>query len=85
MRANVEMDVRAEMQKIAEYKAVEAFTEEYVAKTPLAERVPEALGIALAGWAGWDGTMILKVAAAALEDANYHSEAEILLHMAAGN
>jgi hypothetical protein len=38
-------------------------------------RVVEGLGIAIAHWAEWDGVQIMRVFRAALEDANFHTEA----------
>lgn len=41
----------------------------------------EAVGIMLAAFAEWDGHMILRIAAAALEDANFASESEQVAEM----
>lgn len=38
----------------------------------------EALGIAIASFFDWDGVAILEVAVAALEDANFHTEAGLI-------
>jgi Fe-S cluster assembly ATPase SufC len=52
-----------------------AFTEEYIARTPLEERKELGLGMAVSRWTQWDGLMVLRVFHAALEDANFHAEA----------
>lgn len=42
----------------------------------------EALGIAIAHHFHWDGLAILRVAEAALEDANFHTESALVGQMA---
>lgn len=55
--------------EIAERRASEAFVEGYEADES------EGLGLAIASHFRWDGLAILETMHAALEDANYHTEA----------
>ena len=59
------------IQAIAERSAANSFTS---GKSDTAELQDAGLGIAIAHWARWDGERILRVASAALQDANFHSE-----------
>ena len=59
------------IQAIAEHTAANSFTS---GKSDTAELQDAGLGIAIAHWARWDGERILRVASAALQDANFHSE-----------
>lgn len=43
----------------------------------------ERMGRALAEWAEWDGALLLRLAGHALEDANFHREAEVVRQMEA--
>ena len=58
------------IQAIAEHTAANSFTS---GKSDTAELQDAGLGIAIAHWARWDGERILRVASAALQDANFHS------------
>ena len=69
------------IEKIAEHKANTSFNESYCKEENLEDRKEEGLGIALAGWADWSGTKIMRVFKAALEDANFHDEAELVQEM----
>lgn len=64
-----------EFTKIAKDVAETTFVEGYEASEE------EALGIALARHFRWDGIALMKMAAAALEDSNYHAEAAKLDEM----
>jgi Fe-S cluster assembly ATPase SufC len=65
------IDIPITIQKIAEQKAATAFTKDYIREDNLAEKQNEGLGMAIAGWAEWEGLKIMRVFKAALEDANY--------------
>lgn len=60
---------------IAREAAESCFTDDYVASSPLEQRELEGLGIRISQWTSYDGLAIMKVAAHALEDANFHGEA----------
>jgi hypothetical protein len=59
------------IQAIAEYTAANSFTSR---KSDTAELQDAGLGIAISHWADWSGERILRVASAALQDANLKSE-----------
>lgn len=64
-----------EFTKIAKAVAETTFMEDYEASEE------ETLGIALARHFRWDGIALMKMAAAALEDSNFHAEAAKLDEM----
>ena len=53
----------------------EQWTADYIAENDATVR-EETLGRQLASWSSWDGVRILRVASAALTDANFHDEAD---------
>jgi len=59
------------LQTIIENKINTAFVPEYRSEA----KAPEALGLVIAEYHGWDGVKILQTAISALEDANFHTEA----------
>lgn len=58
------------LQALIDQKKQEAFTD------PSTASDEDALGILIAQHFGWDGHAILRTAGFALEDANFHTEAE---------
>ena len=58
-----------ELTKLAEQRAHASFVQGYKSTEE------EALGLVIATHFGWDGAAIMRVFAAALEDANFHTEA----------
>lgn len=52
------------------------FVEDYVRDDNKKEREIDGLGILIAGHTQWDGIEIMRIFYAALEDANFHKEAE---------
>ena len=75
------MNTNKQIEEVAMYAAGEYFTPEFVAREPIESRKIEGLGIALSKYTNYDGVEILRIAAAALEDCNYHAECETLLAM----
>lgn len=65
------MEPKQQLEKIAVRNAKNCF----VNFTGTEAEIDEALGIAISVWAEWDGLKIMRVFHAALEDANFHSEA----------
>jgi len=74
-------DVPTQLGVIGSQQAREWFTPEFIERSTEREIQIQGLGIALAKWSTWDGLEILKVCYAALEDANFHSEAEKIQEM----
>ena len=64
------------LEKISKYESVRRFNESYCTADNLQQRKIDGLGCAIAHYAGWDGLQIMKIFAAALEDANFHGESE---------
>ena len=62
--------------RIGQEQAAESYVPEWHMKTPAEEREENGLGIALAHYADWDGVKLMRIFMAALEDANFHGEAE---------
>ena len=56
-------------------QAKQTFMPEYLVKMPIDEQKEEGLGIAISHWTEWDGLQIMRVFRAALEDANFNSQA----------
>ena len=75
------MDTNKQIEEVAVYAAGEYFTPEFVAREPIESRKITGLGIALSQYTKYDGIDILRIAAAALDDCNYHAECEALLKM----
>jgi len=69
------------IQKVADMKASTAFNKNYVTDENLRDRQVEGLGMAIASWADWSGSTIMEVFKSALEDANFHSESEMVGEM----
>jgi hypothetical protein len=63
------------IEKVAAHNAETTFSDKYKRPDNLEERRLEGLGIAIASWTSWAGDDIMVIFAAALEDANFHSEA----------
>ena len=59
-----QIGTRAADQYMADYKTPQNFVERY----------HRGLGCAIATHCGWDGIAVMKIFAAALEDANWHTE-----------
>ena len=55
-------------------RGADGFTAEYKTPENFVERYHHGLGCAIATHCGWDGIAVMKIFAAALEDANWHSE-----------
>ena len=66
------------LKNLALQAAEDCFVPEFIRDDNLPERMDEGLGIAISHYCKWDGSKILRIFAAALEDANYHTEAEII-------
>jgi hypothetical protein len=64
----------APLEAIALAQAKDSFKPEYYDKMSHDERVLEGLALAMSHYFRWDGLALLKVAALALEDANFHTE-----------
>jgi len=64
------------LQELIDHTKQESFVDGYEATDA------EALGLILARHFQWDGTEIMKAAAYGLEDANFHTESGIVMHMA---
>ncbi len=64
---------------IAARAAKESFTKMYQHPDNFDERCYRGLGCAIAAHAHWDGIRIMEIFAAALEDANWHTECAIVL------
>jgi hypothetical protein len=67
---------KEKLDKIGYDRFQEAFTDDYVAQTSKEDGIEEGLGLAISSWAEWTGEKILRVAIHALEDSNFHTEAE---------
>lgn len=68
-------NIAPDVQAIAEAVARHTFTEKYQRETEPELLHEEALGVALARWAEYDGMKLLRVLYSALEDANFHEAA----------
>jgi len=64
--------------KAANLGAENFFTLEARMSKPLADREVEGLGIMVSKFAEWNGITIMRTFSAALSDANFHREAEIV-------
>jgi len=73
------LDTSALIQRVANYKAKNSFTD--CKPENLEERKIEGLGLAISQWSEWGGRIIMEVFKAALEDANFHDEAEQVQEM----
>lgn len=71
-------DFNGPLRLLIDRKKVEAFTPDYRDKAT----DEEALGIMVSVFLQWDGVAIMRTLAAALEDANFHSECALVLRMA---
>lgn len=60
---------------IAENSADERFTESFKTPENLEERKTRGLGMTISHYCGWNGQKIMEIFEAALEDANFHTEA----------
>ena len=58
-----------------------AFVKSYQEEQNPEDLVEEGLGLALSSWAEWDGGKLMRVFASALEDSNFHTEAEAVREM----
>jgi len=63
---------------IAQEAAEACFNEHGKQSMSQEERELEGLGIRISEWNTWNGLPIMKIARAALEDANFHTEAGII-------
>ena len=70
------MDTVGALTKIAKYQSVRVFDEGFQSAENLQQRKDDGLGCAIAHYSGWNGLQIMKIFAAALEDANFHGECE---------
>jgi len=57
------------------------FVDWYKAEHTFSEQLERAIGTELAKWTCWNGMSILRIAAEALEDANYHTMACVLFDL----
>lgn len=80
-RQDEQQEPTGALQKVAAYFAVNSFTHDHIRNTPQEERETEGMGIALAHWTQWDGLRLMRIFFSALEDANFHSEAEQVQEM----
>jgi len=64
------------LEKIAKYQSSAVFDEGFKSAENLQQRKDDGLGCAIAHYSGWNGLQIMKIFAAALEDANFHGECE---------
>lgn len=72
----MERQAREELLKnLAREQAKESMRKEWLEKASDAEIVAQGLGLLIAHSFSWDGVTIMEVAALALEDANWHTEA----------
>ena len=69
------MNTSEVLKQIAEHSAESCFTDSYKKPENLAERMNSGLGIAIAAYCEWCGLEIMEIFEAALEDANFHTEA----------
>lgn len=63
------------LRAITERQAEESFTDDYKKPENLEARKRRGLGIAISIFCRWNGLMIMEIFEAALEDANFHTEA----------
>jgi hypothetical protein len=70
------MALKDELNKLALEQSNESFKKEYIASTDEDQLKEEGLGILISKWAEWDGSTIMRVFRSALEDSNFHDEAE---------
>ena len=73
------MDPKLTLSSVADEAAENVFSERGLQTMSLELRRQEGLGIRISQWAEYDGRVIMIVFAAALEDSNFHSEAEQVL------
>lgn len=66
-----------ELKTMIEAQKKQSFVKEYQAK----ETDEEALGTMISHYFEWDGLAVLKTLSAALEDANFHKENEVITAM----
>ena len=69
---NVETKITPLLKEVVEIIASECFVDGYEATTE------ECLGLAVSKYLEWNGVEIMEVASEALEDANFHREAELM-------
>ncbi len=67
--------------QMAMAQARRSFYADALARMDKEEQEENGLAILLSNWAQWDGCKLLRVAALALEDANFHDEAGRLSEM----
>lgn len=70
------------LQQVAERVSMECFVRQYIREDNREQREEDGLGIRISQWAEWDGAKIMRVAASALEDSNFHKECALLLELA---
>jgi len=68
------MDTVSALTKIAKYQSKMVFDADFQNDANRKQRESDGLGCAIAHYSGWDGLQIMQIFAAALEDANFHSE-----------
>lgn len=61
--------------------AGEHWVDKYERNNSQREQDAEDLGMTIAAWADWDGILIFKTFISALEDANFHTECEVIKNM----
>ena len=75
------MNTVQKLDSVLDVAVNEFFMPDYVRQTPANQLKEEALGILVSQWTEWDGLAIMRVFFSALEDANFHSEAGLVLEM----
>lgn len=65
------------IQHLIEQELPESITAEYQTDDRLRENENSVLGVAISQWAEWDGIRITEVVVEALDDANFHGQADI--------
>ena len=66
------------LQAFIDDEKLEKWTQEHLDNTDPELVSEETLGIIISQWSEWDGPKIMRVLVSALEDANFHDEAEII-------
>lgn len=73
--------IKDKLDKIGMDQAKESFVDSFLENNDKETLIEEGLGIVLSRWADYTGARILKVAMLALEDSNFHDEAEKIQEM----
>ncbi len=76
------MNEEHQLTEILDGMIPDSFVPSYLEQTDQETLREEMLGILISRWTEWSGCQILRITAGALEDSNFHKDAELITHLA---